>query len=66
MPLFGNKPGKKSTRIFFAADIHGSEVSFLKFVNAGKFYEADVLILAGDEAGKLFAQRDRQYFGRQD
>ena len=54
MPLFGNKPGKKSTRIFFATDIHGSEVSFRKFVNAGKFYEADVLILGGDVAGKLF------------
>src|SRR3972149_3808393 len=53
MRLFGKKPGKKATRIFFATDIHGSEVAFRKFVNAGKFYEADVLILGGDVAGKL-------------
>jgi len=53
MNLFGKKSGRKATRIFFATDIHGSEVSFRKFVNAGKFYEADVLILGGDVAGKL-------------
>ncbi|MBI3242910.1 MAG: metallophosphoesterase [Chloroflexi bacterium] len=53
MNLFGKKSKKKATRIFFATDIHGSEVSFRKFVNAGKFYEADVLILGGDVAGKL-------------
>ncbi len=53
MRLFGKKPSKKATRLFFATDIHGSEVAFRKFVNAGKFYEADVLILGGDVAGKL-------------
>jgi Icc-related predicted phosphoesterase len=52
--LFGKKSNKKSTRIFFATDIHGSETSFRKFVNAGKFYEADVLVLGGDVVGKLF------------
>lgn len=53
MPIFGKKFSKNPTRIFFATDIHGSEVSFRKFVNAGKFYEADVLILGGDVAGKF-------------
>jgi len=53
MFIFDKKPVKRSTRIFFATDIHGSEVSFRKFINAGKFYEADVLILGGDVAGKL-------------
>ena len=42
------------TRIFFATDIHGSEKCFRKFVNAGRFYKADVLILGGDITGKLF------------
>ncbi len=40
------------TRIYFTTDIHGSEVCFKKFVNAGKFYKADVLILGGDITGK--------------
>jgi Icc-related predicted phosphoesterase len=40
-------------RIFFTTDVHGSERCFLKFVNAGKFYDANVLILGGDISGKL-------------
>jgi Icc-related predicted phosphoesterase len=40
------------TKIFFATDIHGSDVCWSKFLNAGKFYEADVLILGGDMTGK--------------
>jgi len=40
-------------RIFFASDVHGSEVCFRKFVNAGKVYKADVLILGGDITGKM-------------
>jgi hypothetical protein len=40
------------TRLFFATDTHGSEVCWRKTVNAGKFYEAQVLILGGDMTGK--------------
>lgn len=39
-------------RLFFATDIHGSDVCWRKFLNAGKFYEADVLVLGGDMTGK--------------
>ena len=42
----------KSTRIFFVSDLHGSERCFRKFVNAGKVYEAQVLLIGGDIAGK--------------
>ncbi len=40
------------TTIFFATDIHGSDICWHKFLNAGKFYGADVLILGGDLTGK--------------
>ena len=40
------------SRIFFATDVHGSEICWKKFLNAGKFYNADVLILGGDMTGK--------------
>ncbi len=40
-------------RIFFASDIHGSEVCFKKFLNAGEFYKCDVIILGGDITGKF-------------
>ena len=39
-------------KIFFATDLHGSEVCWKKFLNAGKFYGADVLICGGDMTGK--------------
>ncbi|MBI3975476.1 MAG: metallophosphoesterase [Armatimonadetes bacterium] len=39
-------------RLFFATDIHGSEVCWRKFLNAGAFYGAGVLVLGGDMTGK--------------
>jgi Icc-related predicted phosphoesterase len=39
-------------RIFFATDVHGSEVCWRKFLNAGAFHKADVLIMGGDMTGK--------------
>jgi len=39
-------------RIFFATDIHGSDVCWRKFINAGKFYKADIMVLGGDTTGK--------------
>ncbi len=50
MPLFGTK---KTTRLFYTTDMHGSTVVFKKFINAAKYYEAQVLILGGDMVGKL-------------
>ena len=40
-------------RIFFATDIHGSEVCWKKFLNAAAFYKADLVILGGDVTGKV-------------
>jgi len=40
------------TKLFFATDLHGSEVCWKKFLNAAKFYDADVLICGGDMTGK--------------
>lgn len=39
-------------KIFFATDVHGSDICWRKFLNAGKFYGVDVLILGGDMTGK--------------
>ena len=39
-------------KLFFATDVHGSEICWKKFINAAKFYEADVVILGGDMTGK--------------
>jgi len=39
-------------KIFFATDVHGSEMCWKKFISAGKFYQVDVLVLGGDMTGK--------------
>jgi Icc-related predicted phosphoesterase len=43
---------KRALRIYFSTDIHGSERCFRKFLAAAATYEADVLIMGGDIAGK--------------
>lgn len=52
-------------KLFFATDVHGSEICWKKFISAGKFYEADVLILGGDMTGKaivpIIAQGNDKY-----
>ncbi len=52
-----------ATRIFFTTDSHGSNVVFRKFINAGKFYEADIIILGGDITGKKVIPFVRQTDG---
>ena len=49
--------------VFFATDLHGSTVCFKKFVNAGRFYDARVLILGGDVTGKMVVPIARQLDG---
>lgn len=39
--------------IFYAADLHGSDLCFKKWLNAGRFYEADVIVIGGDLTGKV-------------
>lgn len=42
-----------ATRVFYATDLHGSDVTWRKFINGAKFYGADVLICGGDLMGKV-------------
>ena len=61
-------------KIFFATDIHGSDICWRKFVNAGKFYKVDAIILGGDTTGKEICPIIKypdgkivvQFFGRKD
>ena len=39
-------------KIFFATDLHGSEMCWRKFINAARFYDCEVLICGGDMTGK--------------
>ncbi len=43
----------RDVTLFHVADIHGSDVCFRKWLNAGRFYGADVLVIGGDLTGKI-------------
>lgn len=40
-------------KVFFATDLHGSEVVFRKWLNSAKHYGADSLVMGGDLTGKM-------------
>ena len=52
-------------KLYFATDVHGSEMCWKKFISGGKFYGVEVLILGGDMTGKaivpIIAQGQDQY-----
>lgn len=66
MPL-GSSP-RKFKRIFLAVDIHGSEITFRKFLGAAKFYDVDALMMGGDLTAKtitpIVKQKDGTYSTR--
>jgi Icc-related predicted phosphoesterase len=52
MRLLRRNRDEDTLTIFYAADIHGSDTCWRKFLKAGSFYGADVIILGGDLTGK--------------
>ena len=54
---------RKFKRLFLAADLHGSEIVFRKFLGAAKFYEADAILIAGDMTAKTIALWSCANFG---
>jgi Icc-related predicted phosphoesterase len=54
MSLFKrNGEGGKPLRLYYASDIHGTEVLWRKFLHAGSVYSAGVLVMGGDVTGKV-------------
>jgi Icc-related predicted phosphoesterase len=45
--------GGETIRVYYASDIHGSDVLWRKFLNAAAAYKASVLIMGGDVTGKV-------------
>jgi uncharacterized protein len=52
MRLLRRNRDDNTLTIFYAADIHGSDTCWKKFLKTGNFYGADVIILGGDLTGK--------------
>ena len=56
MGLFGRKKdggASETIRLYYASDIHGSDVLWRKFLSAAAAYNASVLIMGGDVTGKV-------------
>ncbi|MEA2285589.1 MAG: uncharacterized protein QOJ21_1632 [Solirubrobacteraceae bacterium] len=51
--MLRRRRASRDLRIFFATDLHGSDLCFRKFCTAPEFYGATHLILGGDLTGKL-------------
>lgn len=54
----------RESKVFFATDIHGSDRCFRKFLNAGKFYGVDAIVLGGDITGKMIVPVVEEGAGR--
>ncbi len=56
MPIFRRKSGAGSgnggLRLYYASDIHGTEVLWRKFLHAPQAYRAPVIVMGGDVTGK--------------
>jgi len=63
-PLFGKKKAD-TTKILFATDMHGSEGTWRKFLNASAMLKVDVAICGGDLTGKMIVPvvegKDKRY-----
>ncbi len=51
-------------KLFFATDIHGSDLCWKKFLNAGRFYGCSVLVMGGDVTGKMLVPLIDEGHGR--
>jgi len=49
----GSRGAPRGPRLFYASDIHGTEVLWRKFLRAREFYGAQGLIMGGDVTGKV-------------
>ncbi|HYY03494.1 MAG TPA: hypothetical protein VE736_06375 [Gaiellaceae bacterium] len=52
--------GSAGVRLFYASDIHGSDLLWRKFLGAGKFYGAEAAVMGGDLLGKAIVPVERR------
>jgi Icc-related predicted phosphoesterase len=64
MPLFKRHHDDESLTLYYASDIHGSDLLWRKFLGAGAFYGADAAIMGGDLLGKAVVPIERRDDGR--
>jgi Icc-related predicted phosphoesterase len=63
VPLFKRRHHDESLTLYYASDIHGSDLLWRKFLGASKFYGADAAIMGGDLLGKAVVPIERREDG---
>jgi uncharacterized protein len=64
MPFWRRTEKEPALELYYASDIHGSELLWRKFLGAERFYEADALVMGGDLCGKAVVPVQRLEDGR--
>jgi Icc-related predicted phosphoesterase len=64
MPFWRRAEKEPALELYYASDIHGSDLLWRKFLGAAKFYEADALVMGGDLCGKAVVPVQRLDGGR--
>src|SRR5205809_2477337 len=47
-----NADAAATLKLYYASDVHGSDLCWRKFLGAGRFYDVQALIMGGDLTGK--------------
>src|SRR3954454_22141364 len=47
------KEGEPADSLYYASDVHGSDVCWRKFLGAGRYYGVSNLVMGGDLTGKV-------------
>jgi uncharacterized protein len=55
--------GSRGVRLFYASDIHGSDLLWRKFLGAAKFYDTQAAVMGGDLLGKAIVPIERDADG---
>jgi Icc-related predicted phosphoesterase len=63
MSLFKRGHADESATVYYASDIHGSDLLWRKFLGASKFYGARAAIMGGDLLGKAVVPIERRADG---
>src|SRR5438445_1590125 len=48
----GGATAADTLKLYYASDVHGSDLCWRKFLGAGRFYDVQALIMGGDLTGK--------------
>ena len=59
----GGADAEPTHDLYYASDVHGSDICWRKFLGAGRYYKVPTLIMGGDLTGKVIVPVERRADG---